>query len=266
MKNQTLLTIILLITLGCKSYVNENKKFKDSIPTTSKPGKKITIDSVSNWELESNYIINHIDDTHKPNRIINNYKDLLENSILIHLPSSIPDSIDYEENEFFLTEDFLKNLLNQKDELKFEASGTTEISGYCKSLPIKETKSAIEYAPIKKYSLSDSIFAFSFSSFNLPSELTPQFYYETYLLIFDSYGKYIGGFEAYYDASHGMSGYGNKIRTEILKSGDIQITFKDFSPDKFNNTITTDIETTFRVTDDKQIKRVSYNKKSKSSS
>ncbi|MBO9702808.1 MAG: hypothetical protein J7604_21525 [Sporocytophaga sp.] len=156
MQYQVLTTLILLLTISCKSYQSEKKvEGKDSVSSLILSAKKKkSLDSGSNPQTETDYIKSHIDDPKIPNRIIDTFEDLLEKSIATSLPDSLSsDVIGKDSVEFFLTEEFyqkylkekeLTQIFNDKDVLEF-GEGDEYLTPCCYSaFPIKAAKSAIE--------------------------------------------------------------------------------------------------------------------------
>jgi hypothetical protein len=250
-----------MIIFSCNNTAKEPRSSVSSSATNNS-------DSVSKSSLEKKYIVDHMDDPQKKNIIIASFTDLLDQSNIIPLPATVSEEAGYDSVECFLTEDFIRgylavktmtSYLNPDDAKQFLGEEDRYIPMVSQVFPLKEMGMAMEYAPVIKHKLADSVYAFSFSELTLPSGNMNQYFKETRLLIFDSNEQYIGGFEAYNDYTQGMSGYGYKTSTELLQDGRIKIVFVDYSPDKDNKTVTTEITTIFKVVNN-EIKRISYAK------
>jgi hypothetical protein len=261
MKKIIKLSLILMVISSCNNAAKDTRSSSLNIPSNTK-------DSVLNSSLEKKYILDHMDDPQKRNIVIAGFADLLDQSFTMPLSATIADEAGYDSVECFLTEDFIRSYMAVKwmtsylkpdDELKFLGVDDQYIPMVNQAYPLKDIGMAMEYAPVKKYKLSDSVYAFSFSEFTLPSKMMSQYFTETRLLIYDHNEQYLGGFEAYSDYTHSMSGYGYKTSTELLKDGGIKITFIDYSPDNNNNTVTTEIISVFKVVKN-EIERISYTK------
>ena len=264
MKNHLILFCsILFLASSCNNATRKEEVHRDSVDVgTHQP----TIDSVSNPQSEADYILSHLDDSRKPNRVINTYSELIEKSLLSTLPANTSPDVKDSTFEFFITKQFyidflaakpLLSILQENDEVKFMGDGATI------EIPVKQTflnpaglGEVVEMGPIHQYRLNDSVYAFTFSELSNPSPDVKQFSYTTYVCVFNQSGQYMGGWETNY-SSYGNRGAGHESEAAITKDGKISITYSDTDGDTY---LTTDIRTVFEITSSENISRIEYKK------
>ncbi|MGN6645127.1 MAG: hypothetical protein ACTHJT_01250 [Cytophaga sp.] len=264
MKNNLFLfCLAIFLVNSCSNDATKEAVHQDSVVANVAHS---TIDSVSNPQAEADYILAHLDDPRKPNRVINTYAELIEKSLLSTLPArTYPDAKD-SIFEFFVTKQFykdflaakpLQSILQENDEVKFMGDGVKI------EIPEKQTflnptglGEVVEMGPIHQYQLNDSIFAFTFSELNDPAPGVKQFSYATYICVFNQSGQYIGGWETNY-SSYGNHGAGYESEAAITKDGKISITYSDTDGDTY---LITDVRTIFEITPSQHISRIEYKK------
>jgi len=269
MKGNLILTIFIIVIIdSCRNAdMSKDVLQKESIVNNS---QATPIDSVSNSKDQADYVLAHLDDPHKVNRVINSYVDLLEKSLI----QSLPAKTDFDHNkdsslEFFITKKFYKDLMEGKpitsillpnDEMQFMGDAAAiQIPDNGNFHAPAQLGEVIEMAAIYRYKLNDSVYAYTLSQLRDPDPTVNQFPYNTYLLAFDETGQYVAGWETNY-YSYGTYGVGHQSNAEITKDGRISILYSITESDPF---LTTHVKTVFEITISKQINRVEYKKSSK---
>jgi hypothetical protein len=229
-----------------------------------------TIDSTYSSEIDKKLKAAQLDDPTKSNIVIGNFESLVSKAVKISLPISIPCkqvSFSDTSKQFFLTKSFfekyldkkpLSELLNKKDKLLSWAGYENEIwNTENEYYDISDAQEVIEFAPIAKIENDKGVFIFYLSQWTLPSNYVRYSLFGGNLVIFDSSGHFIDGFEAEYRSgnSHGQT----VIKTHINSSLKITVEIEDWA-DKVNPN-GHKIITTYELVNGR-LKRTSYTRKS----
>jgi hypothetical protein len=198
-------------------------------------------DSTYSPEKEEKLRISYLDDPSKQNIVIDDFRTLVDKALKISLPISLSSAqVQFGDTtrEYFLTRTFfekylvekpLLELLNKKDRDKSWAGYENRIwNTENKFYTINDTSEVIEFGPIVMFENNAGVLVFYVSQWNLSSSYYGQLaLFGGNIIITDSTGNYLGGFEGDYSSGniHGAT----QIHTVIDKGLRFYITIDDWA-------------------------------------